>query len=261
MKLAQAVVLFVAACFASIASASDGVFDRSEEIKKYTEAFNEGPRGVLGEMSKEIYISGLSDAVLAKAINDRLLKEYTSIDLGDRVGVAYLVWTIKALASFGIEEHRETLLKVDKRKKLPTKAKSAIDDEIDRFAWHRRKNEIMASTRNHQPGDNPRVSRYLNLIMDEDFSYKYQGADRINWERLIEPKVADEMAAQLLRYKDTKFTSKDGKAPTKTLGLYAKLLGHSGQRKYREALQQVADSKATSVLVKKHAKEALEKLQ
>lgn len=260
MKLVRAMMLAALSCVAFAVTADDAAFDRSEEIKKYTEAFTDGPRGVLGELSKEVFISGLSDPALAAAVNDRLLKEYTSIEQGDRVGTAYLVWTVKALASFGIEEHRATLVEVRKRKKLSTKVKSAIGDELDRFAWHKRKNEIMASTRNHRPGDNPRASRYLNLIMDDDFSYKYQGADRINWEKLLEPRVLDVMAAQLVQYKDTDFPASAGKAPTKTLGLYAKLLGHSGQRKYRDALQQVVDSKS-GALIKKHAREALEKLQ
>jgi hypothetical protein len=260
MKLVQALALAAISCVAFAANASDGVFDRSEEIRKYTEAFTDGPRGVLGEHSKEIYISGLSDPVLAQAVRDRLLKEYKSIEQRDRVGLAYLTWTTKALASFGIEEHRAALLEVDKHKKLPAKAKGAIDDEIDRFAWHKRKNEIMASTRNHSADGNPRASRYLNLIKDDDFTYKFMGADRINWEKLLEPRVLDEMAAQLVRYKDTEFPSSAGKAPTKTLGLYAKLLGHSGQRKYQDVLQQVVDSKS-GVLVKKHAKEALQKLE
>ena len=260
MKLMQAMALAAVSCVAFVANASEGVFDRSEEIEKYTEAFTDGPRGVLAVMSKEIFVSGLADPALAQAIRDRLLKEYSTIDMGDREGTAYLVWTTKALASFGIEEHREALLQVKKRKKLPAKVKSAIDDEIDQIAWHKRKNEIMASTRNHKPGDNPRASRYLNLIMDDDFTYKFQGADRINWEKHLEPRVLDEMAAQLVRFKDTDFPGSAGKAPTKTLGLYAKLLGHSGQRKYRDVLQQVVDSKS-GVLVKKHAKQALEKLE
>jgi hypothetical protein len=260
MKLVQAAMLAALSCVAFVVDADDAAFDRSEEIQKFTEAFKDGPRGVLADMSKEIFVSGLSDPGLADAVNSRLLKEYKSIKQGDRVGVAYLVWTVKALASFGIDEHRATLVEVRKHKKLPTKVKSAISDEIDRFAWHERKNEIMASTRNHRPGDNPRASRYFNLIQEDDFSYKYQGADRINWEKLLEPRVLDAMAAQLVQYKDTKFPASAGKAPTKTLGLYAKLLGHSGQRKYRDALQQVVASKS-GALIKKHAREALEKLE
>ena len=258
MKIMRALLLATVS-WISIAHGSDAVFDRSEEIDKYKAMFNDGPRGVLAVAAKEIYISGLADRELANAVRDRLLKDYGSVTK-DREDVSYLVWGVKALASFGIEEHREPLLKIQKNKKVSQKVRSAIDDDIDRIAWHRRKNEIMASARNHKPGDNPRVSRYLNLIQDEDFTYKYQGADRINWEKLLEPRVLDEMAAQLVRYKDTDFASDAGKAPTKTLGLYAKLLGHSGNRQYREQLQQVADS-GSGMLIKKHAREALDRLE
>lgn len=258
MKIMRALLL-AALSWISIAHGSDAVFDRSEEIDKYKALFNDGPRGVLAVAAKEIYVSGLSDRELSNILRDRLLKDYGSITT-DREDVSYLVWGVKALASFGIEEHREALLKIQRNRKVSQKVRSAIDDDIDRIAWHRRKNEIMTSARNHKPGDNPRVSRYLNLILDEDFTYKYQGADRINWERLLDARVLDEMAAQLVRYKNTDFPSNAGKAPTKTLGLYAKLLGHSGDRKYREQLQQVADS-ASGVLIKKHAREALERLE
>lgn len=257
MRLKQALVLTVLSC-ASIAHGQD-VFDRSAEVDKYIKAYTEGPQGVLAETGKEIYISGLSDPRLASAIRDRLFKDLGSIKRGDRADTAYAVWNVKALASFGIPEYAATLQDIRKNSKT-SKVKSEAGDELDRIAWHKRKNEIMASTRNYKQGDNARLSRYLNLIMDDDFTYKYQGADRVNWEKLLEPRVLDEMAKQLLQYKDTDFPMSAGKAPTKTLGLYAKLLGRSGQTTYRETLQQVVDS-SSGMLIKKHAREALDMLK
>jgi hypothetical protein len=258
MKKIKIALFAVLGCFAASGHAMDGVFDRSTEVAKYVEMFKSGPRGALVDASKEIYTSGINDPVLAAAVKDRLLADYKTIKMGDSAGSAYLSWGTKALASFGIAEHASALGEICAHASSQ-KARGHCKDELERIDWHRGKNQIMASRKNYVDGENPRTARYINLIQADDFSYKYLGADRINWERLLEPRVMDAIAEQIELNLDKTTTSAD-RATTKTMGMFCKLLGYSGQMKHKETLQKVIDSDA-GMLVTKHAKEALAKFK
>lgn len=262
MKIMRAWAV-AAMAWVATAHGADEVFDRSEEIEKFVILFaGTASSGELAHASKELYVSGLSDRRLADTVLRRVQQ---SVELMAKFkayndDAALLVWGSKAIASFGITDLRPALDEIRRHPRVIPRVKDAIADDIDRIDWHRRKNEIMASTRNHRPGDDPRVSRYLNLILDEDFSCKYLAADRINWERLHEPRVLDPMAEQLVRYKDMKFPASPNAPVHKALGMYAKILGDSGNKKYRDALLAIRASKAGG-FVRKHAKESLEALQ
>jgi hypothetical protein len=258
MERIKRVLCSLLLCGPGMAFAMDGVFDRSEEVAKYLDVFKTGSRGAVTEAAKEVFVSGIGDPTLATALKDRLLADYKGIQPTDKTGVQYLAWTTKALASFGIAEHAPALKQVCDGVRS-TKVRGYCRDELARIEWHRIKNEIMASRKNYNQGDNPRMARYINLIQAEDFSHKYQGADRINWERLLEPRVMDAIAQQVELNLD-KAGARADRPTTKTMGLFVKLLGYSGQTKYKETLQKVLDSKA-GTLVKKHAKEALSRLQ
>lgn len=249
-------ILILAVLFVGNALALDGVFDRSAEVAKYMELATQGTRGALLPATKDIYVSGLSDRQLADVLLERILRDIKGIKQNNTADVQYARWLIQAVGSFGVEEHIEPLSKIKKSTKTFSIQKEC-DDAIEQLAWHRRKNEIMASRANYNEGDNPRVAMLMNLIKSDDFSYKNMAADRISWEKLLDPKLLDEISAQLLRYMNE---PEDSRAQGKALGLYVKILGYSGEAKYRDTLQQVAHSNA-SMLLKRRAKEASTKLE
>jgi hypothetical protein len=258
MKKTTAALFAWALAFSSSLAAMEGNFDRSEEVAKYIELFKNGPRGAVTDASKEIYLSGINDAALATAMKDRLLADYKEIKQGDSIGGEYLAWTAKALAATGVAEHAAALKQVcDGAKSQSTR--THCKDELERLDWHRGKNEIMASRKNHVEGSNPRVSRYLNLIQADDFSYKQYGADRINWERLIEPRVMDAIAEQIELNLD-KAGPRADRPTIKAMGMFCKLLGYSSDMRHKDTLQKVVNAKV-AVRVKGHAKDALKKFQ
>ncbi|MBC7983374.1 MAG: hypothetical protein H7Y02_05910 [Candidatus Obscuribacterales bacterium] len=257
MRETRTILAALILLFAGTAHAMEGVFDRSAEIEKYIALATSGTRGELTLVAKDIYVSGLSDRRLAEAVSQRLLKDYVGIAQNQSSDIQYGRWMIKALASFGVSEYAATLSEVKKRAKV-AKLRSEAGEELEQIAWHKTKNEIMATRINHKEGDNQRASQLMNLLRSDDFTYKYQAADRISWEKLVEPRILEEMSAQMLKYMD-ETDMNASRAQSKTLGYYAKLLGYSGEPKYRETLEKVIASKA-GTLVKRRAKDALGKL-
>jgi hypothetical protein len=256
-------LLSVAIGFASLLAAGtsaalEGTFDRGAEVNAYIKLATEGTRGDLVLKSKDLYVSGISDPRLAAALSERLLKDYKTLSKTNRADIQYGAWLVKGLASQGLEESAVTLKKV----KLGAKSgqlKAECDDEIDRLAWHKRKNEIMSSRQFHVEGENPRIAQLHNLLVADDFSYKHMAADRISWEKIRSPRLYDAMADQLVKYMDSTGIS-SGRQQDKAMGMYAKLLGYSNDKKYRATLEQVMSSSA-GYLLKSHAKDALERLQ
>jgi len=236
----------------------DGVFDRSAEVEKYLPIVNEGARGVLLPLTKDIYVSGISDPRLAAAVNERLLRDYPTLSGRERTDTQYGAWLIKALASFGSDDYKTTCAQIRKKSKVG-KLLSACSDELDNLGWHRTKNEIMSSRKNYTEGENPRVAQFQNLLQADDFSYKYLAAERMSWEKVLDPKLMDEIAAQIPRYMNE--TARASHAESNAIGMYCKVLGYSENPKYREVLQQVVDAKGAGQLVKKHAQQALDRLQ
>jgi hypothetical protein len=248
----------LAVCSIAVPShAQQDVFDRGAEIDRHIATFKDGTRGAVIEAGQEIVHAGLSDPKLSAAIAQRLRSEPPLADVSDKVGASHYEWMIRALASTGNADYKATILESARRSRNYRVASDA-GDEVGKIEWYRTRNDIMASRRYHNEGDDPRVSRLLNLLMAEDFSFKLFAAERMNREQMLEPKLIEAVNKQVLQYMDS--TARGApRDQAKAVGMYVKLLGYSGNVAYRDTLQKVLASKASSQ-TKKHAKEALGRL-
>jgi hypothetical protein len=254
MKLVRILLVAVASLASSLSLAADVGGDRAADVAKYSSIMTNGTMTSVTIAAKEIYVSGLSDPGLARLVREQLLRNQTTKKTAKRDQTQYELWLLKALASFGLEEDRDTLQQVSKRTGLIAVRRECVD-ELALIDWHRGKNAIMASRENHVPGVDDRVLQLLNLLKAADFSYKHLGAERISWEKRLDPVLLDEMAAQL----PALAPEAGERAQVKVLGLYAKLLGYSENRKYLPVLE-TASKAASSVLVKKHAGQAIKRI-
>jgi len=241
-----------------IVHAAADVFDRSAEVEKYLPVFQSGTRGAVIEASREIYNAGISDARLAAAINDRVLSDFKAVHRDDKIGQQYVQWAVKALAANGIEENATTLRRIGKEG-AGRNIGGLCKQEREKIPWYKTRNELMASTKNHRDGDDPQASRILNLLLADDFSYKLYAADLMNWQRKLDPRLFEAIEKQVLQNMDVTVAGTPHDR-AKTIGLYIKLLGYSGNVRYRDTLHKVLASKA-SFQTKKHAGEALERLR
>jgi hypothetical protein len=240
------------------AVAMDGVFDRRAEVDGYIAQLNgDLSQEALIAVAKPIYVSGISDERLAQALSDRLLRDLPTLN-SSRDSSQYGAWMIKALGSTGTERARVTIEEVKAKTKVP-RIKSECADQLHELPWERRKNEIMASRANYNEGDDMRVSQLLNLLKTDDFSYKQDAAYRMSWDKILDPRLMEEIAVQLQAFADKGGVSKDN-AENVAMSHYAKMLGYSGNKKYLPLLQTLYKSKKTDYMVHKQANAAIGRL-
>jgi hypothetical protein len=236
--------------FVGQAQALPGVFDRSAEIEQYIQQLNSDlTYEQLIDVAKPIYVSGISDDRLAKAIGDRLLKDLASMKK-DRLSTQYGAWMVKALASTGTDV-AATLIEEIRTKSKSQRIRSECEDQVVILPWQRRKNEVMASRENHNEGDDMRVSQLLNLLKSDDYSFKKDAAYRMSWDRMLDDRLMEEIAKQVDAFVGKNGVSND-RAEIVVMSHYVKMLGYSYDDKYRQLLMKVVQSKADSD-VRRHA--------
>ncbi len=257
MKRLLLVFGFCVLGMAGSAQAMEGVFDRSTEIAKHLDVIKAGTRASVIDSTRTLYWTGISDNQIAAALSARLFGDLQKVDSSDRIGKQYVEWMVKALASTSAD-YQATIDHVGSEGKSMN-IRPFCAAEVSRIGWYKTRNEIMASRKHHQEGDDPQIARMMNLLTADDFSFKHFGADRMNWERILDARLMEEVSRQILLYMDA--TSYGAPLEqTDTLGLYAKLLGYSGTIRYRETLNLLLKSKANG-RVKKQAKQALQNLR
>lgn len=260
MKLVTAkkikLVLFALLMPMSGVYAMDGEFDRSAEVDKYMAALKTGSTGTLAVAAKEISTSGIADPQLAAALKDRFLADYKTIG-NDRESDTYGVWMCRALASFGIADYAGDLRTIASGSKN-IKARGACKEALPTIGWNKSKNIVMASRQFHNEGDDPAVSRLMNLLMADDYEYKHYAAERMNWEKVLDKRLMAAIAPQLQQY--VQRDAKLNELQDDTIANFAKLLGYSRDVQYRGVLESVVAYPLASSGVKRHAKYALDKL-
>lgn len=236
----------------NLASAMDGVFDRSAEIDGYIATLNShATQEELFPTIRAIHISGINDERLAKAIADRLLSDLPHLDKN------YGAWTVRALASTGGQIAKDTLVEVRDATHLKS-IKTECEEQLKDIDWEHRKNEVMASRRNYTEGGNMRVAQLLNLLQSDDYTLKDNAAYRMNWDKNLDPRLMAEIAAQLTVFVDQGTVTKN-KEEVSTIWKYVKMLGYSNDRQYVPLLKRIADSKADAK-IKRYAANARDNL-
>jgi hypothetical protein len=246
MKTAKWLLVLAALCFGQ-SQAMEGVFDRSAETAHYIEQINiTQSQGAMIEVLKPIYVSGIGDEQLAKALGERLLRDLPKID-NSRVSSQYGAWIVKALASTGTEYATQVITEVSKKTSV-RRVLLACDDKLHEIDWERRKNEIMASRANYNEGDDMKVAQLMNLLKYPDFTYKQNAAYRMSWDKILDPRLMAEIARQLQEFVDRKGVSHN-KAEIVAMSHFVKMLGYSYDAAYRPLLIAVKKSQANSIVI------------
>ncbi len=237
----------------NLAHAMDGVFDRSAEVDQYVAQLSStATQEQLVPTARAIHISGIGDERLAKAISDRLLRDASHLD------TQYGAWMVRALASTGDPIAKDTLAKVRRTTQI-SRIKTECEEQVQVVDWQRRRNEVMASRRNYNEGDNMRVAQLLNLLQSDDISLKDNATYRMNWDKILDSRLMAEIAGQLSAFVEKGVATKS-KEESVLIGNYAKMLGYSHDQQYAQLLRRVANSSADSSIKKAVAK-ALDNLK
>ena len=281
LRLAITVLFGIASVLSQpFASAADAGFDREAEILEYLSVIQDGAPVAVINASNSIYHSGISDARLAKAISDRLLRSYPDLTAREvsraapmrlrvtmqnipYMEVDYAASMVHALASQGLEEYAPTLRKVAESKSAggsPIKrVRGAARVGAERIAFYKRRNEIMNNSEHYDPATSVRAAMLINLLRDQDPQYREYGMDRVYTERLRDPAIYDLLAAQIREYMSNHSISPAEKVD----GLFVhaiKLLGFSGDRRHQTLLSAIIGQPFPKV-VQKAAQASFDRLK
>lgn len=253
-------VVIVAALvgFGNSAFAMDGVFDRTAEVDKYIETIKTGTRNTLTDTARDIRNADIGDARLAAALHDKLRSEVPTLDPKNGVDGKYRKAMVNAIASTGVAEYGKDLSEMCAGLKS-MHSQTFCDEAKAKMEWYHKKNETMASRQYYKEGDDPKVARIMNLIMSDDFSMKLEGASKMNWGKILDPRLMDAIEPQVLQFMDSTTHKDASSAQINAMAGFVKLLGFSGNPKYRDTLVKVQKSKAGQ-LIQKRAKEAVHRL-
>ena len=165
---------------------------------------------------------------------------------------------VKALASTGLASTKEQL-KAVRSGMTNNKVNSASASEVKLVDWHLKRDTVMASTANHHEGDDPNVSRLINLIKTGDSSFQHWAVERMNWDKILDPRLMAVLASQVQSYVDRGGGALD-EVQDDTLANFVKLLGYSKDVQYRPLLEKVNSLSSATPAIKRHSKYALAKL-
>lgn len=241
----------------SMANAMEGSFDHSADIAKYLDVIKNGTRASVIESGRNLYRAGITSPELAAALNVRLLSEFEKVSSGDSIGKQYIEWMVKALAATSTE-YAETLQQVGKRGRS-LHIDRFCAEEIGKLSWYKARNEVMSSRQYFEANGDVRTAQIMNLLKSEDFAMKQFAADRMNWDRIMDTSLVEEVSRQVPQHMNST-TMASPPVQIDTLGLYVKILGYSNNPKYRDTLNALLKSKAHKH-VKMHAKRALQNLR
>jgi hypothetical protein len=120
-------------------------------------------------------------------------------------------------------------------------------------------NAVMASRENHVEGGDPAASLLINLIKSDNRIYREFALDRVYRQKRYDPRLLDALESQVLEYVNHSPVTKLEWQHV-FLRRNIKLLGLSGQIKYRKIAETVLASNADAG-AKKHAAVAANLLQ
>ncbi|MGC3979685.1 MAG: hypothetical protein QM808_00315 [Steroidobacteraceae bacterium] len=233
-----------------------------------------GTQGAATAAAKEIYWSGISDARLGDALNERLLRDYAAVENPQRAAIkgprftwtvdeTYAVALVEALASLGMPGYDVTFEKLGEAKD----ANGSINKRVRKAALNAPKilklrtglNGVMAGRENHIEGEEPLTSMLINLLNSDERLYRDFALDRIYREKLVDSRLLDVLNSQVLEYVQRGSKAKpDWK--DEYLRRNIKWLGLSGQAKYLKTMEQVLASNVDAG-AKKYAGVAAQQLQ
>jgi hypothetical protein len=255
---------------AGVVPANAETFDRSIEIDEYVSVMTNGTIGAATKGARRIYFSGISDARLAAVVSERLLLDYAELGPSKASGLPgfntvkeeYGIWMVRALASSGIAEYKETLKKVIHSNlggAAVRKMRKTAKEELLRVDWYATRNKVMASMDNYQVGEDPTNAMLVNLLLADDPECRDFALDVVNWEKKFDPHILQVLERQVREYavatKGVRNPSVDDR-----IAVNIKLLGHSGVTQYRDVMNEVLASNAVTS-VKRQAATALQRLQ
>lgn len=204
--------------------------------------------------SKVIAYGGINDKTIYNRLK-HLVEEGYMTGLDDKYHIDEISWHTKALATSGEENYRPTIQAVSNagHKKLRRHGSNSLKALSNWAKW----NPIINSKEYAVSGQTDKITRYLAMLKSEYYILKLQAAQGIDQNNLYNEKLLDTISEELLVHYQ-KINKRD-KTEVQSMAWLCKVLGNSGDQKYKATLDNVART-APHRKIKQHAKKALKHL-
>lgn len=209
---------------------------------------------------RDVCFSGLTSEAVFDSLAEKFKAEWASASAsGDKQSVQEASWMVKALACSGNPKYLSVMQSVGESGERHMRAANRhVTDSMEDLAKYQRWNPLVYSDAGHPAGQSWELTVSLNMLRSQESELSLMGVKRLS--RLIQetPAVGDEVEKVLLaRY--TTAEPADDKYFDDALAWYCRVLGDSGNQKYKATLEKV-ENDAASPKVRKHAAKALARL-
>ena len=223
-------LFFVSLFFANLLAADN----RSDETESFISMLNSDLQVERIKAAKLITRSGLTDQKLFDLIQDKLLAGYQE-NTGSNKQIDEMSWFCKALASSGNHAYIDTLRKIantTSSSKLQKYAKQSIG-LVEKY---HRDNEIIGSTKNLEEGMSLEAARVKNMLTSDKLYLQKNAAKMLVRKEVTDPSLYARVNEEL---KKRFMMHGAGKEQIDTMSWFCKALGASGNKEYRQTLEEV----------------------
>lgn len=223
-------LFFVSLFFANLLAADN----RSDETERFISMLNSGFRIERVKAAKLITRSGLTDQKLFDLIQDKLLAGYQE-NTGSSKHIDEMSWFCKALASSGNHTYIDTLRKIASTTSS-SKLRKYANQSIGLVEKYHIDNEIIGNTKNLEKGMSLEAARVKNMLTSDKLYLQKNAAKMLVRREVTDPSlyalVNEELKKRFMMHGA-------GKEQIDTMSWFCKALGASGNKEYRQTLEEV----------------------
>lgn len=220
--------------FCVVATASSGVAATNSQIDKYLQVLDTGDRSEIILVAKNVTTFGYTDPLVYEKMEQILKSKYASAG-EDRLTVDEMSWLCKALSSSGLSKYKPLIADVAE-KAYSGKLRGYAQRSLEMFKEYAERNTIMASANNHDNDLTVEENKLINMLTSEKILLVRDAAKIIFRSIDMSESVYDVAATELARR--YALAHNDG-VTRDTLAWLCKVLGHSGNQKYRQGLKAI----------------------
>lgn len=246
------IALFFVSLFFTDLLAAD---NRSDETEHFISILNSDLRVERINAAKLITRSGLTDQKLFDLIQNKLLAGYQE-NTGSSKHIDEMSWFCKALASSGNHAYIDTLRKIantTSSSKLRKYAKQSIG-LVEKYHMD---NEIISSTKKFEKGMSLEAAQVKNMLTSDKLYLQKNAAKMLVRREVTDPSLYALVNEELKK----RFMIRNaGKEQIDTMSWFCKALGASGNKEYRQTLEEVK-KRAPNVKLQNYARKSLILLQ
>lgn len=255
MKKAPTILMF--SLLASFCSTTAWAGSRASEQQRVTTQIASASYSQRIDGLRDVCFSGLTSESFFDALAAKFKAQWDkAVASGEKDDAQEAAWMVKALACSGNPKYLPVMQGVGESSERHMRAANRhVADSIEDLPKYQRWNPVVYSEAGHPAGQSWELTTSLNMLRSQESELSLMGVKRLSRLAAETPAVNEEIEKVLLaRY--TTAEPADDRYFDDALAWYCRVLGDSGNPKYKATLEKV-ENDAASPKIRKHAAKAL----